>query len=261
MSVPLYERGSIPAADVVVEHATVRSPALGRRGDLSTLHVADAEPELVVVLLHGVYGSHWSWLAHGGAAEVLGAEVRSGRIPPTIIVTPSDGLWGWGSDYARFDGADHESWITDDVVHVVCDMHDVHGLPIGIGGLSMGGYGALRLAARHPSLFVAASGHSSITRWSDLALFESLTPPATEIDGPDLVDVIVGAGAAAPPMRFDCGVDDLLIEQNRELHQQLTVAGVEHHYDEHPGGHEWSYWRTHLPETLRHIARAATRSS
>jgi putative tributyrin esterase len=254
---PPYERGIVPTGDVVVEHAVVRSPALGHRADLSTLHVAGTAPELVVVLLHGVYGSHWSWPARGGAADVLAAEVGAGRVPPMLLVTPSDGLWGWGSGYARIGEADHDAWIVDEVLDVVADMHGVGDRPVGIGGLSMGGYGALRLAGRHPDRFVAASGHSSVTRWAELRLFESMTPPADEIDDPDLADVLARAAPDLPPIRFDCGVDDLLIESNRTLHDALSAAGVDHEYVEHPGGHEWPYWQRHLPATLHHVARAA----
>lgn len=48
-----------------IRHATVRSEALGHRADLSTLVVPGTAPEAIVILLHGVYGSHWSWVHQG----------------------------------------------------------------------------------------------------------------------------------------------------------------------------------------------------
>ncbi|MDB5262111.1 MAG: esterase, partial [Adhaeribacter sp.] len=41
---------------------------------------------------------------------------------------------------------------------------------------------------------------------------------------------------------IDCGVDDFLIESNRELHRRLVYNKTPHEYIERPGAHTWSYW-------------------
>jgi enterochelin esterase-like enzyme len=46
---------------------------------------------------------------------------------------------------------------------------------------------------------------------------------------------------------FDVGVDDFLIEPNRDLHQRLLANGTAHDYIERPGKHDWSYWGNALP--------------
>jgi enterochelin esterase-like enzyme len=46
---------------------------------------------------------------------------------------------------------------------------------------------------------------------------------------------------------FDCGVDDFLIEPNRELHRRLVFNQTPHDYSERPGGHSWEYWQNSLP--------------
>ena len=46
---------------------------------------------------------------------------------------------------------------------------------------------------------------------------------------------------------IDCGVDDFLIEPNRELHRRLVYNQTPHDYTEHPGGHTWDYWENSLP--------------
>jgi S-formylglutathione hydrolase FrmB len=53
-----------------------------------------------------------------------------------------------------------------------------------------------------------------------------------------------------PPLRFDCGTEDSLIEENRLLHRQLTELGVPHTYEEFPGNHDWPYWTEHVRQTL-----------
>jgi enterochelin esterase-like enzyme len=63
-----------------------------------------------------------------------------------------------------------------------------------------------------------------------------------------------------PPVRFDCGTEDVLIEENRQLHSDLLVQQIPHEYQEFPGGHEWQYWETHLSDSLRFFGRWARHS-
>ena len=53
-----------------------------------------------------------------------------------------------------------------------------------------------------------------------------------------------------PSIRFDCGKEDSLIEENRKLHQNLLHHGIDHIYEEFGGGHNWDYWGKNIVETL-----------
>jgi len=53
-----------------------------------------------------------------------------------------------------------------------------------------------------------------------------------------------------PPLRFDCGKDDPLIEYNRLLHAQLTAEKIDHQYEEFAGGHEVEYWTAQVKKSL-----------
>jgi enterochelin esterase-like enzyme len=55
-------------------------------------------------------------------------------------------------------------------------------------------------------------------------------------------------------LRFDCGTGDGLLAGNRALHAALDARGVEHVYEEFPGGHDWPYWKLHVADTLRFFA-------
>jgi len=66
----------------------------------------------------------------------------------------------------------------------------------------------------------------------------------------DVFELIHANRENLPLIRFDCGKDDLLIEQNRSLHNKLKNAKIEHIYQEFDGAHEWSYWQEHIKETL-----------
>jgi putative tributyrin esterase len=245
---------------------TVKSAALQQRADL-TLFVprqAQGREHLpIVLLLHGVYGSHWAWAFKGGAHRTAQRLIDAGEIPPLVLAMPSDGLWGDGSGYVRHAHQDFERWIVDEVpaaacaAVAACSAHS----PLAIVGLSMGGFAALRLAGRYPQRFVAAAGHSSATEAAQLhALIDE--PCDAWAHGPadtSVLDALRGASAASlPPLRFDCGTEDTLLPANRALHQGLEALGIAHEYAEHPGGHDWAYWAQHLEDTLRFVAREIT---
>lgn len=239
---------------------TVKSAALRGRGDVTVWSPAGRAPEGLVVLLHGVYGSHWSWALQGGAHRTAARLLDNREVPPFALAMPSDGLRGDGTAYARHaDGADFERWIVDEVPEAARSACE--GLradtPRFIAGLSMGGFGALRIGATHAARFRAIAGHSSITDVSQLPQFIEEDPAAMGVTGsaPSVLDAIVGAGDRLPALRFDCGISDRLLEANRTLHEALIARAIAHEYDEHPGAHDWAYWETHLADTLRFFAR------
>ncbi|WP_370513171.1 alpha/beta hydrolase [Fulvivirga sp. M361] len=122
-----------------------------------------------------------------------------------------------------------------------------------ISGLSMGGFGALRLGTKYSSRFSGISAHSSITSPDQLPLFVEEPLEGYEQSSKsseDILDNMLRNKGSLPPIRFDCGKDDLLIEHNRTLHQKMKDEQIPHSYFEFPGKHEWSYWIKHLKDTL-----------
>jgi enterochelin esterase-like enzyme len=130
--------------------------------------------------------------------------------------------------------------------------------PIALVGLSMGGFGALRLGAFAGSGRVAAAaGLSSITHLDQMPLFGADLSEAGVTPGQESVlDAILAGRGRLPRLHIDCGRDDLLIEHNRELHRALSDEAVDHQWVEHEGGHDWTYWQTHLPAALRFASGA-----
>lgn len=240
---------------------TVQSPALGGRGDL-IVYVPPGSDSVVdlpiVVMLHGVYGSFWNWAFKGGAHRVLEHLVVAGAVPPMALVMPSDGLAGEGTAYRNGTDAEYESWIMHDVVDAATEMIPGigPGSPLFLTGVSMGGYGAVRLGVRHADRVAAVSAHSPVPDLVTLSQFVA-EPYETNCDD-DLASMLVQA-AVVPPLRFDCGTSDPLIDVNRHLHDTLVAASVDHGYDEFPGGHDWDYWHTHVSDTLRFLASVLVR--
>jgi enterochelin esterase-like enzyme len=239
-----------------LRHITVKTPNLRGRGDITVwvpegVHSLESLP--LVILLHGVYGSHWAWALTGGAHRTARRLIESKSIQPMLLAMPSDGLWGDGSGYLPHDGYSFDRWILDDVPAAVTEATKLTPSCLFIAGLSMGGYGALRLGATYPERYRAISGMSSITDRPQLALFveEPLEAYQQEdpADGSVLASMLRNKDRL-PPIRFDCGRDDLLIEPNRALHQALRQVNIPHVYEEFEGGHEWSYWEAHLTDTL-----------
>lgn len=244
-----------------LRHVTVKSPSLRGRADLTVWAPAGVTPVALVVLLHGVYGSHWCWALKGGAHRTARRLIDAGLVPPVALAMPSDGLRGDGTAYMRHgDGTDYERWILDEVpVAARAALPALDALaPLCLAGLSMGGFGALRLGARHCTRVRAISGHSSMTHFAQMAQFVEEDPAAfgTSPAEASVLDAITAAGIQMPRLRFDCGLDDELLEYNRDLHRALQARGIDHTYEEFPGGHTWPYWETHLDDTLRFFGEA-----
>jgi len=244
-------------------HLTFQSPALRGRGNV-LVYLPDGHETMrdlpFAVLLHGVLGSHWSWAFNGGAHATAERLIAEGRIRPMALVMPSDGMVGRGSGYVNSSAARCEDWIVQDVVGAAIQVFACLGeaSPKFIGGFSMGGFGALRLGAKHAGMFRAASGLSSIAHFDDLDMFVA-------VDGPEFAHLDEGDKSALhwmranrgrlPAVRFDCGRDDRLFPRNAALHEALEREGIPHEFVVHPGTHSWSYWQEHLAETLEFFDR------
>lgn len=255
ISNPQYEANNL-------RFITVKTPNLKGRGDIcvfvpSCVNKNDIVP--VVILLHGVYGSAWSWAHSGGVHLKVNELIKQGVLPPMILVMPSDGLWGDGSAYLGHSNFDFEKWIIEDVINAATAKIDgAHtSSPLFITGFSMGGFGALRIGAKYGPRFKAISGLSSITSLPQMKLFveESLKSYLpTDIIDEDLLATFRHYRYQLPPIRFDCGTNDLLINYNRDLHHKMEKEGILHTYNEYAGSHEWPYWSDHIITSLKFFA-------
>ena len=135
----------------------IASPALGRTAWVRLLLPVRyaAQPHRrwpVLYLLHGCCDPHGSWT---GATDVEELSADS----DLLVVLPEGGRIGFYSDWARGD-----RWETFHLVELrqILEQRYRAGPARAVGGLSMGGFGALAYAARHPGLFRAAASFSGI---------------------------------------------------------------------------------------------------
>lgn len=237
---------------------TVNSPALGRRGDITLFlppDIAALGCIPLLLLLHGVDCSHWAWTMQGGVHRAAIQLMSESKLRPIAIAMPSDGLWGAGSGYLIQGSADHETWIMNDVLESVSQVtaHVNCNSPLFIAGLSMGGYGALRLGAKYAERIAGISAHSAITEPDQMCHFVEepmWSRVAAEDPQADPLYWLRLHSSRLPPLRFDCGTSDILFRANQELHRKLTGLDIKHTYQVFPGGHEWAYWQTHIYDTL-----------
>ena len=109
----------------------------------------------VTYLLHGADEDENTWDARGGAAITLDGLIKRGLIRPTVAVMPSFGPASWWADGASEKA---ETAFMTDLIPYVEGKYKVATDRNGraLAGLSMGGYGSLNLALKHPDRFCAA---------------------------------------------------------------------------------------------------------
>lgn len=218
-------------------------------------------PFPVFYLLHGLSDDHTAWTRRTCIERYV-------QGLPLIVVMPN-GERSFYSDSISTPLAAFETFLLRDLIGFVDNTFQTVASRKGrvIAGLSMGGYGAIKLALKYPGLFRAAVSHSGA-----LGRVHDLTPDApdhplrhelTAIFGPNPRGGADDLFALAeridrrqlPALRIDCGVDDFLIEQNRSFHRHLMELQIPHEYQEFPGEHTWEYWDRHVQETVAFFAR------
>jgi putative tributyrin esterase len=212
-------------------------------------------PFPVLYLLHGLSDDYTSWHRRTSIEWYV-------RTLPLIVVMP-DGHRGFYVNDPRPGGCAYEDHIVKDVVGLVDRTFPT--IPRrgarATGGLSMGGYGAMMLAMRHPEMFSVACSHSGAFHFTHgrpkrkapyLALAEAL--PKGKYDCFALARKLK-RGRRRLAIRFDCGVEDGLLQRNREFHAYLAKLGLRHEYAEYPGAHNWGYWDQHIQQTLEFVVK------
>jgi putative tributyrin esterase len=241
-------RGGSPTMGVA--SVQFHSAALGKRTTYQVILPEEGDgPFPVLMQLHG--------LSDDASAWIEGSNLVRHLLPyPLLVVLPDGGTSGylnWRSP-DRLGKQNYEDLLIDDLPTHLARHFQIRPGPWAIGGLSMGGYGAMRLGLKYPDRFASIWAHSSAFHIGQL-VDEQFIPNTADADVYTLATGLAKS-TTHPLISFDCGVDDELIEHNRAFHTHLEAIGLAHHYAEHPGAHTWDYWDTHVQEALRQHAQA-----
>jgi putative tributyrin esterase len=135
------------------------------------------------------------------------------------------------------------------------------------GGLSMGGYGALKVALTKPEQFscaISISGALDVaelfkyTRRGEEAdpfrLWDIFEDPnrleGTDADIFHLIKTLKTEGRPLPKMFISCGTEDFLYHVNTGARDKLKALGADFCYEEHPGKHDWDYFGPNMERAL-----------
>jgi enterochelin esterase-like enzyme len=195
-------------------------------------------------LLHGVAGDSSEWQSIG-ILEAADRMIQRGEVDPFIIVLPNGGAHYWVNQYSGQRWADY---VVNDVVAQVDQHYRTVAAPQAraIGGLSMGGEGALRLALTNPNVFGIAAAHSPSLRTA----FDQFAPELQPIFGDEdywrtvtplwlVADTDTAYGLT---LAVDIGEDDPWRPNVELLHERMTQRGIPHRFDILPGEHAAEYW-------------------
>ena len=219
-------------------HYTLASKLTGH--DLHEIGVVPARHgRCLLVLLHGRGSPPAQFLSNPFFAELD----RLGKRAPVVVL---------------LDGGDHSYW-HDRADGRWASMVTLEAIPdarrrfratgaLAIGGISMGGYGALHIATLAPRAYCAVGGHSAAL-WTSAGA----TAPGAFDDAADYGRNDVFAAAAklkGVPVWLDGGDHDPFHDADttfaRLVHTALHVW---------PGGHDQQYWNAHIAQYLRFYAR------
>lgn len=214
----------------------------------------------VLYLLHGAYGHFSDWLSSTPNKSTVKNLADQYNI---IIVMPEGETFSFYLDSPVNKGSQFETYITSEVIQKIDKTYRTINDKKGrvIAGLSMGGHGALYLSARHPELFCAAGSMSGAVDMGTMLgrepndqilkliqpVFGDQSTNQNLYDQNAVMGMVDKMKTNKLALIIDCGVDDFLIEPNRELHRRLVYNKVAHDYTERPGAHTWEYWENALP--------------
>jgi S-formylglutathione hydrolase FrmB len=221
----------------------------------------------VLYLLHGVSGHSTDWLEK--------TKIALYATHYDLFIVMVEGGNGWYTDSATVPADKYESYILRELIPDVEKRFRVSTQREGraIAGLSMGGYGAIKFGLKHPEMFAMAasmSGAFGAASWTEKehkdpgvirdSVLQTFGPAGSPTraanDVPKLVrEVSAKKIAPLPYFYFDCGTEDFLFSDNRELASLFVELKIPHEYRQLPGTHAWPYWDAQVQEILKLAAQ------
>lgn len=216
----------------------------------------------VLFLLHGYSGNHNDWVNKTFLVKYL-------KNHNLIVVTPeADNSWYSNSPVMK--NRNYEDYIVKELIPYVEKKYRIistrHGRAI--AGLSMGGYGSVKIGLKYPEMFGFVGSFSGAFDWMKFiereghlsqSLREAFGPTRSEHWDKNNVYVLIDSIKTLnlPYFYISCGKDDQidgLLLSNRKLIEKLHQKGILYEYHELPGGHTWHFWDEEIKRFLRMLS-------
>lgn len=223
---------------------------------------AENKPLKALYLLNGHTGSHTDWMSFTN----IRALSNKHRI---AVFMPAGENHFYVDDVEK--GSLYGEYIGNELVAFTREMFplSLRREDTFIGGLSMGGYGAIRNGLKYPENFsrIIALSSALITYKiagaksdyndgvADYKYFKSVFGDLDELKGSDkdpeaLVMDLKRTGATVPKLYMACGTEDFLLDVNRQFHNFLVSEQVDLTYVENPGEHTWDFANEFIVKAL-----------
>jgi len=210
-------------------------------------------------LLHGYSDDHTAW-QRWTSIERYAEKHNLAVIMPAVNLS-------FYTDMAH--GGKYWQFISEEIPVIARDLFPLspNRADTFVAGLSMGGYGAFKLALSHPDRFAAAAslsgavdicavvrehGRPDEENWLEVMrnIFGNLTEvPGSQHDLFALAEK-VSKEKVKPKLYQCCGTEDFLYADNIRFRDHVRNIPVDLTYDEGPGTHEWGYWDSQIQTVL-----------
>lgn len=272
---------SFNASAQVRESLKIPSRIMGREVNYSIFlpagydHTSRRYP--VLYLLHGYSDNEMGWTQFGEVEGIATRSMETSEVTPMIIVMPDAAVTWYINDVGGKNR--YEDFFIQEFIPFVDSVYRTRATKEfrAVAGLSMGGFGSLIMAMKHPDLFAACVPLSAAV-WMDEEIINTPDQAWDRYYGDlygkglkgkarlnehyrknSILDIVKNNTVdKLKTVRYyiDCGDDDFLIKGNMALHAALIDKKIPHEFRVRDGGHTWSYWRTSLPEVLKFVSES-----
>jgi poly(3-hydroxybutyrate) depolymerase len=234
---------SKPPTPLKVSDVSLQSKLMGRQMlDLLVTPPGGGKGRPLLVFLHG-YGAT--------PRETLGptfvdAIRRLGKQAPNVFLPEGDTGWWHDTSQGKWG-----SYVLREVIPAALARTGADPDRVAIGGISMGGFGALDLGRQEPKRFCAVGGHSPAIFARGSHDIEFGFDDAADFSKHDLLRIARGHSPYGGPVWIDIGGQDDLRPGASKLARELKADGANVSFHMWPGAHTGEYWDAHFAQYLR----------
>jgi enterochelin esterase-like enzyme len=207
----------------------------------------------VLYMLHGG-GGRREWIGYG-LINMADQAISSGAMPPMVIVLPQGDESYWVNH--NNGGPRWGDYLAQDVVSYVDANYPTQAdaKHRAIGGMSMGGWGALYQAFTHPEEFGTVGAHAPSLRSDDGSM--PFLPRGAQFSQFDPLQLASNApGITSMHIWVDADKQDPWVTRDAELHTRLEQRHITNEWNTYPGQHGGSYWHDHVQDYLKFYAKS-----